>query len=373
MECIAKNNIFEVKMALISKLLDCIMIVQLYAPKILPASRLDSYMSSGWFRSSYMLYRSEVMCISEDVREVINIRLHLDKHTFSKSLQKILKQNGKRFEVKIQPLALTEAHERLYQQQKGKFKGFIFDKLAHFFHVAPDSTHEPIFETYEVGVYEGDKLVAVSFFDVGKKCLVSLLGLYDMAYSKYSLGIYTMLLEIQHGQETARKFYYPGYIISGDSTFDYKLKIGNFQYYDWRGWWRNADDIPPEGETLTRYRQKMQALAEALAYQHISSKKILYPFFSFGYLSFGVRNPSFYSLDHRQEDEVWLMAGYSAEDDAYMLAFVRQYMDVNVPNMTCTADFYNQEVYCMKMLDYDNILIETSDLAQLMQKIAEVC
>lgn len=348
------------------------MIVQLYTPKILPPSRLDSYMSSGWFRSSYMLYRSEVMCISGDVREIINIRLNLDKHNFSKSLQKILTKNAKKFKVKIEPLQVTDEQDALYQQQKGKFKGFIFDKLIHFFNTLPEGRQEAIFETYQIGVYDGDKLIAVSFFDVGKKSLVSLLGLYDMAYSKYSLGIYTMLLEIQHGQETERKFYYPGYIISGDTTFNYKLRIGNFQYYDWRGWWKNLNEIPAEGETVTRYKQKMQDLEDALKQHEVSFKKILYPFFSFGYLSFGVKNPSFYSLNHQANEEVWLIVGYSVEDDGYILAYVRQYMDVNVPNMTCTEDFYDQEVYCMKMLDYDNVLIETSNLSHVVQKIVEI-
>lgn len=350
------------------------MIVQLYTPKNLPPSSLDSYMSSGWFRSSYMLYRSEIMCISEDVREIINIRLNLDKHVFSKRFQKILTQNAKRFNVKIEPLHLTEEQDALYQQQKGKFKGFIFDKLAYFFNTMPDNNQDTIFETYQVGVYDEGKLVAVSFFDVGRKSLVSLLGLYDMTYSKYSLGIYTMLLEMQHGQDTLRKFYYPGYIISGDTAFNYKLRLGNFQYYDWGGWWRNLDEIPAEGETVTRYKQKMQDLEDALMRHEVSFKKILYPFFSFGYLSFGVKNPSFYALQHHvDDDDVWLIAGYSVEDDGYMLAFVKQYMDANVPNMICTEDFYNQDVYCMKMLDYEDILIETSSVQQLIQKIIEVC
>ncbi|TAE14898.1 MAG: hypothetical protein EAZ95_09345 [Bacteroidetes bacterium] len=349
------------------------MIVQLYVPKSLSPSRLDSYMASGWFRSSYMLYRSEVMCISEDVREVINIRLNLERHTFKKNLRKLLNQNDKRFTTTVQLLELNEEKERLYQQQKGKFKGFIFDKLAHFFNVFPENAQgDTIFETYEVCVYDADKLVAVSFFDVGRKCVVSLLGLYDMNYTKYSLGTYTMLREIQFGQETNRKFYYPGYIIGGDNAFDYKLRIGTFQYYDWRGWWKGMHKLPLERGNVTLYKERMQELEEALIASEVSFKKILYPFFSFGYLSFGVKNPSFFAINYDKNADVWLAVGYLVEDDCYTVCFIRQYMDVEVPNMTCTTDFYENDLYCMKMLDYEEIILETSNCAQAVAKIKEM-
>jgi len=39
-------------------------------------------------------------------------------------------------------------------------------------------------------------LIAVSFFDRGLNAAASLLCIYDSAYAKYSLGIYTMLKEI---------------------------------------------------------------------------------------------------------------------------------------------------------------------------------
>jgi len=329
-------------------------------------------MASGWFRSSYMLYRSEVMCLSGDVREVVNIRLNLERHIFKKRSRKLLNQNAQRFTVKIQPLELNEEKERLYQQQKSKFKGFIFDKLAHFFHVFPEHNAHSVFDTYEVGVYDEDKLVAVSFFDLGRKSIVSLLGLYDMAYTKYSLGTYTMLLEIEYGQSIHCKFYYPGYIISGDAAFDYKLQIGTYQYYDWRGWWKSMHRLPEEQGNVTQYKQKMDELEAQLTLHHIPFKKILYPFFSFGYLSFGVKNPSFYSIGHLETNELWLTVGYMVEDDCFVISIIRQYMEVDVPNMTCTEDFYEGDIYCMKMLDYDEIILETSNLMQAIAKLLEI-
>jgi len=314
-----------------------------------------------------MLYRSEVMCISEDVREVTNIRLNLERHVFKKRSRKLLNQNAQRFTVKIQPLDINDEKENLYENQKIKFKGFIFDNLKHFFALL---THNPsVFDTQEVCVYDGDKLVAVSFFDLGRKTLVSLLGLYDMAYTKYSLGTYTMLLEIAHGQTLGYKFYYPGYIIGGDSTFDYKLRIGDFQYYDWRGMWKSMHKLPQEVSNTSQYKQKTQELATELAANNILFKKILYPFFSFGYLSYGVKNPSIYIITDISQKDRWLTVTYLVEDDCYTVGYIHQYETIDVPNMTCTADFYNEDMYCMNMLDYDITLLETPDLKQAIDTV----
>ena len=45
------------------------------------------------------------------------------------------------------------------------------------------------------------------------------------AYSKYSLGTYTLLKEAEYGKRTGRRWFYPGYILDKRSD-DYKLKLG---------------------------------------------------------------------------------------------------------------------------------------------------
>ena len=56
--------------------------------------------------------------------------------------------------------------------------------------------------------------------------------MYDPEYDRYSLGFYTMLLEIEYCMELGLKFYYPGYVVPGYSRFDYKLRIGDVDYFD---------------------------------------------------------------------------------------------------------------------------------------------
>ena len=111
---------------------------------------------------------------------------------------------------------------------KDRFKGFIHPTLNEYL---TSGFHRTVFDTREVCVYDGDKLVAVSYFDVGDRAMASLIGLQHPDYRKFGLGIYTMLKEVEFGRSAGLKWYYPGYVLDLPSDFDYKLELGEFEYY----------------------------------------------------------------------------------------------------------------------------------------------
>jgi len=69
------------------------MIVQTYFPNRLSPARYDTYLASGWFRGSVMLYKMDLLCIEDDIFSVVNIRLKLDDHQFKKRHEKIMRKN----------------------------------------------------------------------------------------------------------------------------------------------------------------------------------------------------------------------------------------------------------------------------------------
>ena len=170
-----------------------------------------------------MLYKMDLLCIDAKVYSVVNIRLDMDKHALSKSQRKVKRKVEKAFTVAIGPAKISQSRQRLYAAHKGRFKGFIHETLDEYLHAG---FHSTVFDTQEVCVYDGDRLIAVSYFDLGDRSMASLLALYDAEYDHYSLGVYTMLKEIEYGQQTGRKWYYPGYVLDLPSAFDYKLKLG---------------------------------------------------------------------------------------------------------------------------------------------------
>ncbi len=257
------------------------MLVQYYYPFSLSSSRLDRYLASGWFRNSVMLFRSKLLCMEGELFDVVNIRLDLKRHTFPKKYKKLMNRNSKRFTYRINKAGVNEEKNDLYALHKRRFKGFIYLDLHQFLY---SDTFSSVFNTYEVEVYDGDKLVALSYFDVGEKSMASLIGIYHPDYSKYSLGNYTMLLELQYAMESDLHFYYPGYIFSEPSIFDYKLKLGNFDYYDWHGKWKPYKNFELEQSYASLLYEKIDELCGMLSDSNIPYTYKLYPLFPLGYM-----------------------------------------------------------------------------------------
>ena len=160
------------------------MLVQYYYPFSLSPNRLDKYLASGWFRNSIMLFRSRMLCMDGNLFDVVNIRLGLKDYMFPKKYEKLLLKNQNKFTFSINKASITKRKEKLYQEHKLRFKGFVYENLKQFLY---SDTFSSVFETYEIEVYDKDRLVAFSYFDRGNQSIASLLGVYDEDYSKYSL------------------------------------------------------------------------------------------------------------------------------------------------------------------------------------------
>ncbi len=218
------------------------MFFQEYYPKsLIDPELLDDYLERGWFRSGNMLYRSTITFFQDEIYAVVRTRLPLRGFHFKKRLRKMLHRNNRLFEVRIVKSVIDEDKEQLYRQHQNRFDGYVPRTLKEYL---LEGSEESVFDSYEVQIYDGGKLIGVSFFDMGTEGTASILGLYDQTYSKYSLGIYTMLKEVEYSQQTGRKYFYPGYILIGNSRFDYKLRLGDtMEYYRNKGVWRPIPEL----------------------------------------------------------------------------------------------------------------------------------
>ncbi|HRH98925.1 MAG TPA: GNAT family N-acetyltransferase, partial [Prosthecobacter sp.] len=94
-----------------------------------------------------------------------------------------------------------------------------------------------------VRVFDGPRLIAASFFDVGREAASSVYGIFEPEYARRSLGIFTMLLEIQHCRDSGLRWLYPGYATHEPSAYDYKKQFRGTEMLDWStGEWR---PLPP--------------------------------------------------------------------------------------------------------------------------------
>ncbi len=94
--------------------------------------------------------------------------------------------------------------------------------------------------------YEG-KLFGVGVVDIASDALSSvLLCILIRIFSKYSPGIFSMLIEIETAVKLDKKYYYPGYYIYGNRSMEYKAKFKPHERLNWETMqWEIQDDTEP--------------------------------------------------------------------------------------------------------------------------------
>lgn len=194
---------------------------------------LDNYLSNGWFRFRETIFTTSHLINGEqnDLNRVWWLRYNLGHVVPRKSHLAIIKKNEK-FSYSISDfIDVNESHTDLFKRYTESISFETYDEIKEA--IYGDGTHNP-FKTKIIEVFDGQKLIAVGIFDVGKEAAQSILHFYDPTYSKYSLGKYLMLITVKYLQEHKFTFYYPGYIVCNRPCFDYKLFLGEdiAQYYD---------------------------------------------------------------------------------------------------------------------------------------------
>ncbi len=338
-------------------------LLQYYVPQTLSKKQLDSYLAGGWFRSGSMLFRAKVACFENNLYTPINLRIKLSDYEFSKSQRRLYNRNQKLFRYSIQKATITEEKERLFSGQQQRFRSFLSNSLEEFMAMS----HR--FDTHEVAVYDEDRLVAVSFFDLGHNSIMSLLGLFDQSYSKYSLGIYTMLVELQYGKDTGRRWYYPGYVHEVPTVYDYKLGLGKCQILDLENHrWKYGLEPTKLKTKAIAIKLKIGRLVANLKKQNIDCQVKIYIYFGWPYY-----NPT-YDYLVKYPILVLLTDGrvlsYDDELGVYVCVQLELYLQLKDINMVFAPDFDHTQHYtdAMKVAE---TLFETTSIKRLVEYISE--
>ena len=345
------------------------MLVQTHFPRKLAPRRYDQYLASGWFRGSVMLYKVDLLCIESGIFGVVNIRMNLDRFAFRKSQRKRMSRCDRRFTVSIGAAKPDAEKEALYALHKDRFKGFIHPTLNEYL---TSGFHRTVFDTREVCVHDGDRLVAVSYFDMGERSMASLIGLQHPDYRQYGLGIYTMLKEIEFGRSAGFKWYYPGYVLDLPSDFDYKLELGEFEYYTPTKRWGAYKKFNPMETTGARVRESMEVLRDALESTGVRFHERYYPYFSLGYMA--PWQLEFLTLPHFFElaevDGRRLIVGYEPVQRDFRLLDVGPTEDFNhLVRMDHSAGLTTEGAHLMEMLQVRRVLHQKADVHELVAQL----
>ena len=137
------------------------------------------------------------------------------------------------FEISVRRTRLDETRRTLFNRHKQRFTENVPDSLEDF--LGADSSSGPCVNV-EVAVQRGSRLLAASYLDLGHAAVSSIYGFFDPDESARSLGIFTMLVEIEFACQRGCRHYYPGYAYLQPSHYDYKKQFHGLEAFDWKAW-----------------------------------------------------------------------------------------------------------------------------------------
>ena len=210
--------------------------------------------------------------------DAVWLRVGLQEYKPDKKYEKLVKYN-EAFEVIIQPASIDHQREELFARYKLSVPFEASPSLT--FLLYGKSSHN-IYNSYEVSIYDGSKLIALGIFDQGENTAAGITSFYDPDYKKFSLGKYLIYLKINYCKNLGLDFFYPGYFVPGYNPFNYKLEIGksSLEYLDIsKQTWLSIKNFSNENTPLHTMLYKLQEIETHLKRAHLTTKIFRYEFF----------------------------------------------------------------------------------------------
>jgi arginine-tRNA-protein transferase len=197
--------------------------------------QLDMLLANGWRHFGTYFFRYSINFSPDllQIREVIPLRIRLADLDLSRSQRRVLRRNAD-LKTLIEPLLISPDSEVLFESHRTRFKESVPETIYNF--VSPNAGESPC-DSRQFRVFDGERLLSESYFDVGEASVSGAYAVFDPAETRRSLGIFTMLKEIGYSIEMGKEFYYLGYCYSSESIYDYKKRFAGTEGFDWDGNW----------------------------------------------------------------------------------------------------------------------------------------
>jgi arginine-tRNA-protein transferase len=250
-------------------------------PRSLSGAGLDNYLAGGWYRMGQTMFTVQFLRSGNRYFSALWLRLPLTSQMqFSPRLRKLLARNRRLFEVNFQPAVFDQEKENLYRRYRLFFKDPLPEEELE--QGLNERRRKNKFNTWEVTIRHEGKLVAFSMFDLGKQSLASIIGVFEPRLAKYSLGLQTMLEEIEFGRQRGMRYFYPGYIVPGNPRFDYKTRIGQVEYFDrTTRKWQLLRSLNPADIPLVQMETRLEYLAKLMSAAGQEHRLWYYPHFDY--------------------------------------------------------------------------------------------
>ncbi len=213
---------------------------EFYAASVSPA-QTDALLADAWRHFGAHFFRYSFGFCEQEIRRVLPLRIRLADFTRSKNQRRIYRKNQD-LQTVVRPIEITPEKEKLFERHKQRFKYGVPDSIYDF--LERENAATAPCKAKEICVYEKENLLAASFFDVGAASVSGIYAVFEPTVTARSLGIFTMLLEIDYALKSGRDFYYSGYAYEGNSFYEYKKRFAALETYEWKtGEWKKLNDF----------------------------------------------------------------------------------------------------------------------------------
>jgi len=235
-------------------------------PDQLPPENLDTLLAAGWFRGAQTMFTTAFLNFNNQLYDAPWLRIDLDSYTQDRLAIKLASLNS-RFKVSIQAASITEEKEALFDRYTGHVT-FRTVKTLQELLLGPAFKGNNIFNSQEICLHDGDKLIGIGYFDLGHTAAAGITSIYDPDYRSYSIGKFLIYQKIDWCRAQNLRYFYPGYFVPGYRPFDYKLSIGRqaLHYLDLAdSRWKPIADFQPELAPYQLIKARLSALQQELA------------------------------------------------------------------------------------------------------------
>ena len=190
---------------------------------------VSALIKRGWRRFGCYFFHP----ICAKCNECKSLRIDVENFKLSKSQKRVIKKNRNTY-MYIKKPEITKEHLDLYDNYH-KYKSKISDWK--YTPINPQHYYENfVYGSYDYGkevlYFIDDKLVGVDLIDIIDDGISSIYFYYDPNYSKFSLGIYSLLMQIEIAKRLRLKWIYLGYWVDGCKSFAYKMSFKPMQILD---------------------------------------------------------------------------------------------------------------------------------------------
>lgn len=317
------------------------MLCSLAIPEHLSPHSLDDYLQRGWFRMGQSMFTTSFLNFNGTLFNAVWLKYNLADFRLSVSQKKLFSLN-KKFDIVIKPFELNSQKKALFAKYRQSLPFTIAEQLSTL--LMGDASYN-IFNTYEVSIFDGSKIIACGVFDLGNISAQGIINFFDPEYSKYSLGRYLILKKIEFLQKNNFITYYPGYFVPGYKPFDYKLNVNKDcidAYSVLDKTWISIDEIYTENLPLKSIKNKLEDIQIILESGNFNFPVMRYQFYDLNiyteYYHLGLFESPYMIFCFEYSHLIDCIINYNVETSKYeFLTMQKLYKS----NLEPTSDIYN--------------------------------